>query len=107
MSKSIFAATIKDAELAEGKMRGIRVKGKPVLLARVSGQVYAVSNLCPHEYCALQGGILSGYLVMCPCHGWRFDLRNGQYQEIPQVKLECYNVKVEKGKILVEIVKSK
>ena len=75
--------------------------------ARVSGQVYAVSNLCPHEYCALQGGVLAGYVVMCPCHGWKFDLRNGQYQEIPQVKLECYNVKIEKGKILVEIVKGK
>ena len=98
-----MASTIKDAELGEGKMRGVRIKGKPVLLARVGGQVYAVSNLCPHASCQFQGGILTGYLVMCPCHGWKFDVRNGEYQENPQTKLQIYRCKTEKGKIQVEI----
>jgi 3-phenylpropionate/trans-cinnamate dioxygenase ferredoxin subunit len=40
---------------------------------------------------------------MCPCHGWKFDVRNGEYQEIPQVKLELYRCKIENGKIQVEI----
>ena len=103
MDKAVFTSTIKDADLAEGKMRAVRVKGRPVLLARVGGQVFAVSNLCPHEGCAFQGGILTGYIVMCPCHGWKFDVRSGQYMEIPQVKLECYRCKIESGKIHVEI----
>jgi nitrite reductase/ring-hydroxylating ferredoxin subunit len=103
MSKASFVPSIKDSELAEGKMRALRVKGKPVLLARVGGQVYAVSNVCPHAGCSLQGGILTSYLIMCPCHGWKFDIRNGQYQDNPQTTLTSYLCKTENGKIQVRI----
>ncbi|MGE5533063.1 MAG: Rieske (2Fe-2S) protein, partial [Bacillota bacterium] len=62
--KDGFVQAIKETEVADCHMKAVRVKGKPVLIARVGGQVYAVSNLCPHAGCQLQGGILSGYLVM-------------------------------------------
>ena len=88
-------------------MKAVRVKGNPILLLRIEGEVYGVSNVCPHEGCKLQGGILTGYVLMCPCHGWKFDVRNGQYQEIPQVKLEGYRCKTKNGKILVEVSKGK
>jgi len=105
--KTDFVSSIKDVELAEGMIRAVRLKGKPILLAKVGGEVYGVSNYCPHAGCSFQGGILAGYTLMCPCHGWKFDVRNGQYQEIPQVKLTCYHCKVENGKVLVEIAKEK
>ena len=47
-----------------------------------------------------------GFVVMCPCHGWKFDVRKGQYLEIPQIKLESCRCKIEDGKVLVEIQKS-
>jgi len=103
MFKKGFFPSIKESELKEGRMKAVRVKGKPVLLVRVGGEVYGVSNFCPHAGCTFEGGILTGYLVMCPCHGWKFDVRNGQYQEIPQVKLVCYQCKIENGKIHIEI----
>jgi 3-phenylpropionate/trans-cinnamate dioxygenase ferredoxin subunit len=103
MGKTGFVSSIKESELGEGHMKPVRIKGRPILLVRVGGEVFGVSNLCPHEGCSFEGGILTGYIVMCPCHGWKFDVRNGQYQEIPQVKLECYRCKTENGKILVEI----
>jgi 3-phenylpropionate/trans-cinnamate dioxygenase ferredoxin subunit len=105
MSKISFLPSIREVELQEGQMKAVRVKGKPILLIRVGGIVYGVSNLCPHAGCELQGGILTGYVVMCPCHGWKFDIRNGQYQENPQTKLESYRCKIENGKIQVEINK--
>jgi nitrite reductase/ring-hydroxylating ferredoxin subunit len=105
MSKDIFVACLKDNELAEGRMHSVRVKGKPILLAKVGGEVFGVSNRCPHMGCTFQGGILTGYVVMCPCHGWKFDMRNGQYQENPQTTLTCYRCKVERGKIFVEMKK--
>jgi nitrite reductase/ring-hydroxylating ferredoxin subunit len=102
LSKSLISS-IRADELGEGKMKAVRLKGKPILLLRIGGEVYGVSNSCPHEGCSFLGGILTGYILMCPCHGWKFDVRNGQYQEIPRVKLFCYPCKVENGKILVEI----
>ena len=103
MIKTDFVSCIKESELRENHMKAVRVKGRPILLVRVGGEVYGIANLCPHAGCSFEGGILTGYLVMCPCHGWKFDVRNGQYQEIPQVKLECYRCKIENGKIHVEI----
>ena len=103
MTKNNFVSSIKVGDLQVGHMRGVRVKGKPVLLARVDSEVYAVSNTCPHAGCEFQGGILTGYMVMCSCHGWKFDIRNGQSQANPLTKLESYPCKIENGKIQIEI----
>ena len=107
MNRSNLVSSVRESELEEGKMKAVRLKGKPILLARVGGEVYGVSNVCPHAGCAFQGGILTGYIVMCPCHGWKFDVRNGQYLEIPQVKLDCYRCKIENGKVYVEMARGK
>ncbi len=105
MDKDSFVSSIKESELKEGQMKAVRVKGRPILLVRQGGEVFGVSNFCPHEGCEFQGGILNGYVVMCPCHGWKFDVRNGQYQDNPQTALTCYRCKIENGKIYVEIKK--
>jgi nitrite reductase/ring-hydroxylating ferredoxin subunit len=103
MSQTDFVASIKDSELQEGKFRAVRIKGKPILLLRVGSQVFAVSNYCPHMGCALQGGNLSGYVLMCGCHGWKFDIRSGEHLDNPLTKLTCYPCKVENGKIFIEV----
>jgi nitrite reductase/ring-hydroxylating ferredoxin subunit len=105
MSETSFVPSIKESELQEGHMKAVRIKGKPILLVRVGGEVFGVSNLCPHAGCEFQGGVLTGYIVMCPCHGWKFDVRNGQYQENPLTTLECYQCKIESGKIHVDVSK--
>jgi len=106
MSKDNFVPSIKESELKEGHMKPVRVKGRPILLVRQGGEVFGVSNLCPHAGCELQGGILTGYIVMCPCHGWKFDIRNGQYQKNRQTTLVYYRCKIVNGKINVEIKKT-
>ncbi len=105
MDKIDFVSSIRDGELLEGKMRSVRLKGRPVLLARVGGEVYGVSNVCPHAGCSFRGGILTGYVLMCPCHCWKFDVRNGEFQDNPQTRLISYRCRVENGKIQVGIQK--
>ena len=107
MSKETFVNSIKESELKEGQMKAVRIKGKAILLVRQGGQVFGVSNRCPHMGCEFQGGTLTGYLVMCPCHGWKFDVRNGQYQENALTTLTCYRCKIENGKVYVEIPQGK
>jgi nitrite reductase/ring-hydroxylating ferredoxin subunit len=103
MNKNNFVSSIRESKLEDGHMLGVWVKGNSILLAKVEGQIFAVSNKCPHMSCQLQGGVLNGFIVMCPCHGWKFDLRNGQYLEIPEATLETYRCNVQNGKIYVEI----
>ena len=103
MNEDDYVASIKESDLAEGQMKAVRVKGQPVLLAKVAGEVFGVSNFCPHMGCTFERGILRGYVVMCPCHGWKFDVRTGEYEENNAIRLESYRCKIQNGKIYVKI----
>ena len=98
-----FMACLKESELKEGQMKRVQVSGRPILLVRKGGEIFGVSNTCPHMGCSLDRGILREYLVMCPCHGWKFDIRNGEYLENKAIALVSYRCKTQNGKVYVEI----
>lgn len=99
-----FVPSINEAELKDGTMKLVNVAGKDVLLARIGDQVFGVSNVCPCRRCDLSKGRLNGYIVTCPCHGWRFDVRTGEYLKTKEKLLTTYKCKIENGKIYVEIL---
>jgi 3-phenylpropionate/trans-cinnamate dioxygenase ferredoxin subunit len=98
-----YKACLKEKELTEGHLKHVQVSGKSVLLVKQGGQIFALSNICPHEGCSLDKGILYEHTVMCPCHGWKFDVRNGQFAENKLIALATYRCKIENGKIYVEV----
>jgi 3-phenylpropionate/trans-cinnamate dioxygenase ferredoxin subunit len=97
-----FVPILKEKELQEGTMKLIRVEGYPVLLIKQLGQIYAIDNRCPHMACSLSGGTLDGAVIVCPCHDWRFDLKTGEYEDDPSMKLTSYKWKIKSGKIWVK-----
>jgi 3-phenylpropionate/trans-cinnamate dioxygenase ferredoxin subunit len=56
-------------------------KGVAALLLHKDGNVFAVANRCLHMGCPLESGRRDGYVITCPCHDWRFDLRDGRMLE--------------------------
>jgi nitrite reductase/ring-hydroxylating ferredoxin subunit len=48
------------ADLREGELRGVRIDGRAVLLARVEGCLYAVDGVCTHMDALLEEGELDG-----------------------------------------------
>ena len=65
-------------DLGEGEMMGASLNGTPVLWAKVEGQIYALSDRCPHRGFPLHHkGKLEGYTLTCAFHGGQFDLRTG------------------------------
>jgi nitrite reductase/ring-hydroxylating ferredoxin subunit len=98
-----FVPVLEEKELQEGTMKLIRVEGYPVLLIKQSGQIFAIDNRCPHMGCGFSGGTLEGIVIICPCHDWRFDLKTGEYEDEPSMKLICYEWKIKSGKIWVKL----
>lgn len=98
-----FVPVLEENELQEGSMKLVKVEGSPVLLIKQFGQIYAIDNRCPHMGCMFSGGTLDGSVIVCPCHDWRFDLKTGEYEEDPEMKLVSYECKVESGKIWVRL----
>ena len=112
-----FTEVFKIDELKNGTMKTVNVAGRQILLARVGDKYYAVDNLCPHMKGNLSQGKLEGTVVTCPRHGSQFDISNGRVvrwlkgglmskvgKALKTSKdLTVYNVKVEGGRVLVEV----
>jgi len=96
------------SEVPEGEMRGFRVEGVtvPVLVTRVDGEFRACSGMCPHEDVELGGGSLSGLEVVCPGHGYCFDLENGACVPDDSLTLPIYRTWIEDGAVWIELFAS-
>jgi len=99
-----FVPTIKASELAEGTMQALDVGGVHLLLARIGGEVSALSGTCTHEDANLGLGFIVEDRVVCPLHLSQFDLRTGQVLNPPATApLRSYNVKIEGETIFIEV----
>jgi 3-phenylpropionate/trans-cinnamate dioxygenase ferredoxin subunit len=92
-----------DGGLSEGTVVPVYPLGVNLILARIDGQVYALTGCCPHMGCPLFMGTLSGAILTCQCHDWRFDLRTGHFLDAPELQLKRYQTCFEDGKIFIKI----
>lgn len=90
-----------EAALPEGGLAPVYPLGVHVVLARAGGALYAVSGKCAHMACPLSGGLLDGFVLTCPCHDWRYDVRSGRFLDAPELGLAVYPVRSEGGKLFV------
>lgn len=81
-------------ELPHGTRKRVLVGGKAILVLNIRGELFAVSDTCPHRGASLSGGILygrvessapgeyayarQGEILRCPWHAWEFDVRTGR-----------------------------
>ena len=65
---------------------------------------HATDGLCTHEKIHLADGLVMDNVIECPKHNGRFDYKSGQALGAPVcVNLRTYPVKVEGGKVLIDI----
>lgn len=67
-----------ETDLPDGTPTGVEVEGRHVLLHRSDGELHALDNVCTHAGGLLSRGEVTDCTVVCPLHGSRFDLRDGQ-----------------------------
>jgi nitrite reductase/ring-hydroxylating ferredoxin subunit len=69
-------------DLSENKGIRIFVEDNEIAVFLVAGEIYALSNHCPHQHSALiYDGFLEDGCVVCPAHGWMFNLKTGKTPE--------------------------
>ena len=84
-------------ELGPGAGRLVEIDGKAIALFNVDGTYHAIEDHCLHAGGPLHEGPLEGRTVVCPWHGWRFDLTTGACDMNPKVCLDRYPVRVRDG----------
>jgi nitrite reductase/ring-hydroxylating ferredoxin subunit len=79
MSQSRWVRAFALDELPVGGVRVVREGRAQVAVFRPGeDSLYAVANQCPHEGYPLAKGYVSGCVVTCPWHNYKFDLRDGR-----------------------------
>jgi nitrite reductase/ring-hydroxylating ferredoxin subunit len=68
-------------KLEEVKDKGmVRIAYPPfdVLVAWADGEIFAMEDACNHAGASLAEGWLEGKCIVCPMHGYVFDLKDGK-----------------------------
>lgn len=80
----------------------VSVDGAPVALFRTDEGIFALDDICSHEYSRLSEGDVWAGEVYCQKHGSRFNLRSGAVTGLPATKpVRAWDVKVENGDIWI------
>jgi nitrite reductase/ring-hydroxylating ferredoxin subunit len=107
------------AEIPPGSRKLVRAGERDIVVLNVKGELFALSDKCPHKGGSLSHGKLTGVvsstepgtydysrpgeILRCPWHGWEFDVRTGKSWCDPQrMRLMNYVVTVEPGARLIE-----
>jgi 3-phenylpropionate/trans-cinnamate dioxygenase ferredoxin subunit len=110
--KRFIVARVRD--VPEGSRLMIEVNGHSVGVFHVNGRYHAFLNRCPHQGAKLcMGRIVSHFTssrpgrlemdssrkyLVCPWHGWEFDLDTGRsYFDPARVRARRYAVELEEG----------
>jgi nitrite reductase (NADH) small subunit len=71
-------------DIPVGKAIVVRIpNGQEIALYNLEGEIYALENLCPHMGGPLGEGDIEDSIVTCPWHGWQFDIKTGDCQNMP------------------------
>ena len=106
------------AELPPGTRKLVSIAGRDIVVLNIKGELFALSDKCPHKGGSLSRGKLTGLVVSrqpgsyeysragemlrCPWHGWEFDVRSGRsWCDPSRLRLINYAVSVEPGAKLV------
>jgi apoptosis-inducing factor 3 len=88
-----LAEGIPSESLPDGQMLVGHANGKPVLLARLGREIFAVAPHCTHYNGPLAEGLLLGETVRCPWHHACFNLRTGEAVRAPALSpITCWDV---------------
>lgn len=74
-----------------------------ICVANVNGTYSAMDNVCPHRGGPLGQGMIEGNKVVCPWHGWVWDVKTGVAEQDPNMRVAVYPLKIENGDVLVEM----
>ena len=88
---------------AEGEAKEFVLGWRAVCVARLNGELCALDNECVHHGGPLAQGSIEEGKIVCPWHGWEFNLKTGQATYPTGAKATVYALKVEGDEVWIEM----
>ncbi len=101
MSRYVPVARV--SQVPEGAGRKVQVEGKDLVVFNLDGEFYVFLDFC-REGADLSKAVVSeeGDLL-CPFHGWKFDVREGVCAMVPDCQVRHFPVKIEGDQVLADL----
>ena len=74
---------------------------KTICVANVNGSYSAMDNVCLHRGGPLGQGMIEDGRVVCPYHGWAFDIKTGVALDEPNERARVFEAVVKDGELWV------
>jgi nitrite reductase/ring-hydroxylating ferredoxin subunit len=99
-----FVAVARVDDIPEGHGAFVERDGRAVALFNAGGgRFHATGPICPHEDGPLGEGWIEAGAVICPWHGFDFDLGTGRCGVDPDLSVPVYAVRVSNGVVEVDL----
>ena len=91
-----WVTVMRAEELPPDQPVTVRVNERDLALARCEqgGEPHALDNRCPHRGGQLGDGTISGEDLICPLHGYDFDLHTGISRYAPMERVPVYPARI-------------
>lgn len=87
----------------DGEAREFPVAGRAVCVANADGQLSALDNVCIHRGGPLSQGLVEDGKIICPWHGWAFDLSTGCAAHNDAQKAKKFPLRVQGETVFITI----
>ena len=73
-----FVRVARLSDIPSGSYKGVKARGKEILVVNVDGAAYAIGDRCVHlRYRLHKGAKLDGTILECHGHGVKYDVTDG------------------------------
>jgi len=99
--QNIFVAF--ESEIPAGDRKIIEANGISIGIFHHHENWYAIRNSCLHRGGPVATGKLVDDSIICPWHGYTYDLTDGRLLMDPSARLDMYEVVLDEGKVYVQV----
>ena len=102
-----YVTVAKVGDITAGEGATFNVEGHMVAVFNTADGYYAIDDFCPHMGASLACGPVEDGEVSGPWHAWRFSLDDGTWSDSPNIKVGCFDVRIEGDDIQVQAPEKK
>jgi len=99
----VFIKVASKSEIEPGKGKRVEINGKRIAILNHDGEFFAIDDTCVHAGGSLGEGVCGSGIVICPLHGWQYELKTGKCTFDPDIILSTYDIMVDVEDILVNV----